>query len=93
MVGIGHRALYSNFTGSSNVVLGNNSMFNNNSGWYNVSIGHRTMVNTVSGEKNVVVHLDVYHMNIEEQDLVSPVLVAGSKLGYVHIGAEQPDIC
>jgi len=26
------------------------------------------------GEKNVVVHLDVYHMNIEEQDLVSPVL-------------------
>ena len=30
MVGIGHRALYSNFTGSSNVVLGNNSMFNNN---------------------------------------------------------------
>lgn len=41
------------------------------------------------GEKNVVVHLDVYHMNIEEQDLVSPVLVAGSKLGYVHIGASH----
>ena len=38
------------------------------------------------GEKNVVVHLDVYHMNIEEQDLVSPVLAAGSQLGYVHIG-------
>jgi D-psicose/D-tagatose/L-ribulose 3-epimerase len=41
------------------------------------------------GEKNVVVHLDVYHMNIEEQDLVSPVLAAGSQLGYVHIGASH----
>ena len=41
------------------------------------------------GEPNVVVHLDIYHMNIEEQDLVSPVLEAGIKLGYVHIGASH----
>lgn len=41
------------------------------------------------GESNVVVHLDVYHMNIEEQDLVSPVLEAASQLGYVHIGASH----
>jgi len=41
------------------------------------------------GEPNVVVHLDSYHMNIEEQDLVSPVLEAGNKLGYVHIGASH----
>ena len=41
------------------------------------------------GEKNVVVHLDVYHMNIEEQDLVSPVVAAGPQLGYVHIGASH----
>jgi D-psicose/D-tagatose/L-ribulose 3-epimerase len=41
------------------------------------------------GEPNVVVHLDIYHMNIEEQDLVSPVLEAGDKLGYVHIGASH----
>ena len=41
------------------------------------------------GEDNVVVHLDVYHMNIEEQDLVSPVLACGDKLGYVHIGASH----
>jgi D-psicose/D-tagatose/L-ribulose 3-epimerase len=38
------------------------------------------------GEPNVVVHLDVYHANIEETDFVSPVREAGSKLGYVHIG-------
>jgi D-psicose/D-tagatose/L-ribulose 3-epimerase len=41
------------------------------------------------GEPNVVVHLDIYHMNIEEQDLGSPVLEAGNKLGYVHIGASH----
>ena len=41
------------------------------------------------GEDNVVVHLDVYHMNIEEQDLISPVLACGDKLGYVHIGASH----
>ena len=41
------------------------------------------------GEPNVVVHLDIYHMNIEEQDLASPVLEAGNKLGYVHIGASH----
>jgi D-psicose/D-tagatose/L-ribulose 3-epimerase len=38
------------------------------------------------GEPNVVVHLDVYHANIEETDFVSPVRQAGEKLGYVHIG-------
>ena len=38
------------------------------------------------GEDNVVIHLDTYHMNIEEDDLVRPVLEAGDRLGYVHIG-------
>jgi D-psicose/D-tagatose/L-ribulose 3-epimerase len=35
---------------------------------------------------NVVVHLDTYHLNIEEPDTAHPVLVAGDRLGYVHIG-------
>ncbi len=35
---------------------------------------------------NVAVHLDTYHMNIEEPDLFTPVLLAGDRLGYVHIG-------
>lgn len=38
------------------------------------------------GEPNVTVHLDSYHMNIEELDLRQPVLLAGDRLGYVHIG-------
>jgi D-psicose/D-tagatose/L-ribulose 3-epimerase len=35
---------------------------------------------------NVSLHLDTYHMNIEESDLWQPVLDAGEHLGYVHIG-------
>lgn len=38
------------------------------------------------GEDNVVIHLDTYHMNIEEEDLVRPVWEARDRLGYVHIG-------
>jgi D-psicose/D-tagatose/L-ribulose 3-epimerase len=38
------------------------------------------------GADNVMVHLDTYHMNIEEDDMVRPVLEAGDRLGYVHIG-------
>ncbi len=37
------------------------------------------------GAPNVVVHLDSYQMNIEEEDYRKPVLAAGDKLGYVHI--------
>jgi D-psicose/D-tagatose/L-ribulose 3-epimerase len=38
------------------------------------------------GADNVLVHLDTYHMNIEETDLVRPVHEVGDRLGYVHIG-------
>ncbi|CAB5700146.1 D-tagatose 3-epimerase [Delftia tsuruhatensis] len=39
-----------------------------------------------AGQPNVCVHLDTYHMNIEEADLAAPVLACGGRLGYVHIG-------
>ena len=38
------------------------------------------------GEDNVVVHADVYHMNIEENGFHDPLLLCGDRLGYVHIG-------
>ena len=38
------------------------------------------------GSDNLVVHLDSYHMNIEEKDFREPVFDAGDLLGYVHIG-------
>jgi D-psicose/D-tagatose/L-ribulose 3-epimerase len=38
------------------------------------------------GEDNVLIHLDTYHMNIEEDDFVRPVRDVGDRLGYVHIG-------
>lgn len=38
------------------------------------------------GHPNLRVHLDTYHMNIEEDGLAAPVEAAGDLLGYVHIG-------
>jgi D-psicose/D-tagatose/L-ribulose 3-epimerase len=38
------------------------------------------------GADNVTIHLDTYHMNIEEDDLVRPVREVGDRLGYVHVG-------
>jgi D-psicose/D-tagatose/L-ribulose 3-epimerase len=39
-----------------------------------------------AGAENVVVHLDTYHMNIEEPNLADPIRLCGSRLGYLHIG-------
>jgi D-psicose/D-tagatose/L-ribulose 3-epimerase len=38
------------------------------------------------GAPNVRVHLDVYHMNIEESDIQQAVLETGDYLGYFHTG-------
>ena len=38
------------------------------------------------GRSQVSVHLDTYHMNIEESDLFQPILDTGEDLGYFHIG-------
>jgi D-psicose/D-tagatose/L-ribulose 3-epimerase len=38
------------------------------------------------GADNVFIHLDSYHMNIEEDDFATPVVEVGDRLGYVHIG-------
>lgn len=37
-------------------------------------------------EPNVKVHLDSYHMNIEERSMRQAVLTCGDSLGYVHVG-------
>jgi D-psicose/D-tagatose/L-ribulose 3-epimerase len=36
--------------------------------------------------QNLVVHLDTYHMNIEEANFGDPVRACSDQLGYVHIG-------
>ena len=38
------------------------------------------------GAPNVKVHLDVYHMNIEESDIGSAIVETGDYLGYFHTG-------
>ena len=39
-----------------------------------------------TGADNIVVHLDTYHMNIEEGDLAGCVERCGKHVGYVHVG-------
>jgi len=36
-------------------------------------------------ESNVFVHLDTYHMNIEEKGFYEPIVSLGSRLGYIHL--------
>lgn len=38
------------------------------------------------GAPNVKVHLDTYHMNIEEADIEQAIVATGEHLGYFHIG-------
>lgn len=51
----------------------------------NTAAGAVRLVDDI-GADNVFVHLDVYHMNIEETDFGRPVRLVGDRLGYVHIG-------
>lgn len=39
-----------------------------------------------TGADNIVVHLDTYHMNIEEGNLARCVERCGQKIGYLHVG-------
>ncbi|WP_024510961.1 sugar phosphate isomerase/epimerase [Bradyrhizobium sp. ARR65] len=39
-----------------------------------------------SGSDNIFLHLDTFHMNIEEADVALAIRHAGDKIGYFHIG-------
>lgn len=38
------------------------------------------------GAGNIVVHLDIYHVNIEERSVADAIADCGEHLGYVHVG-------
>jgi D-psicose/D-tagatose/L-ribulose 3-epimerase len=37
------------------------------------------------GEPNVFVHLDTYHMNIEEKGFYDPIVATGARMQYIHL--------
>jgi D-psicose/D-tagatose/L-ribulose 3-epimerase len=37
------------------------------------------------GEPNVFVHLDTYHMNIEEKGFYEPIVATGPRMHYIHL--------
>jgi D-psicose/D-tagatose/L-ribulose 3-epimerase len=43
-----------------------------------------TMLDRV-GEPNVFVHLDTYHMNIEEKGFYEPIVATGPRMHYIHL--------
>jgi D-psicose/D-tagatose/L-ribulose 3-epimerase len=38
------------------------------------------------GAPNATLHLDTYHMNIEEQGMAAAIELAGDRIGYFHVG-------
>ncbi len=38
------------------------------------------------GSPNAKINLDTFHMNIEENDMIEALLIAGDKLGHLHVG-------
>lgn len=52
---------------------------------FNTATGALAFLDEI-GSDRLKVHLDTYHMNIEESDLFVPVLASADRLGYVHIG-------
>ncbi len=51
----------------------------------NTGIEGLTFLDEVN-RSNAYLHLDTYHMNIEEDGMEKSILAAGDRLGYVHIG-------
>jgi len=39
-----------------------------------------------AGSDNIYLHLDTFHMNIEEADPAQAILLTGDRLGYFHVG-------
>ncbi|MCW8197574.1 sugar phosphate isomerase/epimerase [Verminephrobacter aporrectodeae subsp. tuberculatae] len=73
------------FAGERGVTLGLEVVNRYESNLLNTATQALAMIDAV-GAPNVKVHLDTYHMNIEEVDFMQPVLACREQLGYVHIG-------
>lgn len=67
------------------IVLGLEVVNRYESNLVNTAASCAALVEAIDRE-NVVVHLDSYHMNIEERSALDAVLDCRGRLGYVHIG-------
>lgn len=51
---------------------------------YNTTDDTLALMDAIDAD-NIVLHLDTYHMNIEEQGFRDPIVRAGKRLGYIHL--------
>ena len=73
------------YAGSRGIVLGIEPLNRYETSLCNTSEQIMELLDPLPSE-TIGVNLDTYHMNIEESDMWNPVLAAGDKLVYVHIG-------
>jgi D-psicose/D-tagatose/L-ribulose 3-epimerase len=66
-----------------NVVLGLEPVNRFETYFLNTAADATKLVKAV-GESNIVVHLDTFHMNIEEKNYYDPIVNTGELLGHVH---------
>ena len=71
---------------TSDVVLGLEVVNRYETNLLNTAEQAMAFVNDVD-EPNVKIHLDTYHMNIEERSLEAAVVLCGDRLGYVHVAS------
>jgi len=66
-----------------NVVLGLEPVNRFETYFLNTAADATNLVKAV-GESNIIVHLDTFHMNIEEKNYYDPIVNTGQLLGHVH---------
>lgn len=67
------------------IVLGLETVNRYETNVINTAVDTRALIERI-GADNLFVHLDSYHMNIEENSMADALAACGSRLGYVHVG-------
>jgi D-psicose/D-tagatose/L-ribulose 3-epimerase len=80
---VGHLKTLSDYAKKLNIKLAIEPLNRYETDFINTCEQAMKMVNDVNSEA-ISVHLDTYHMNIEEKDSPKAILRAGSKLGHFH---------
>jgi D-psicose/D-tagatose/L-ribulose 3-epimerase len=80
---VGHLKTLADYAGKRNIKLAIEPLNRYETDFINTCEQAMNLVNDVNSDA-ITVHLDSYHMNIEEKDSPRAILRAGSKLGHFH---------
>lgn len=80
---VSHLSMLSDYAGQRNLKLGLEPLNRYETDFINTCEQGLQMISDVNSE-SLMLHLDSYHMNIEEKDPAKAILMAGAKLGHFH---------